>query len=317
MITSESALKSSLPMSEPVEQWAAITGRWEFSSGRATYLGPEAGEKSQPFGVALASLQIRDGQVETQIRLSRREKTAGGVVLGYQSLGAPYLAATLGSFEKAYAIVEFRPGFGWVNIDSAGSISNLEVEKTHDLSVSIAGQTIRLIVNEVEVLKTLLPRPLEGTGVGLYAWDDAKVTFVRTTVTGLKPSAFVIMPFAEPYDSLYRDVIAPIATKCGFDIVRIDEVPGPGIILNDIQQQIQRANVVVAEISTQNPNVFYELGYAHALDKPAVLLVRREHASQMPFDVRGYRAIFYDDSIAGKKIVERNLEQNFRAILPN
>jgi hypothetical protein len=61
-------------------------------------------------------------------------------------------------------------------------------------------------------------------------------------------------------------------------------------------------------------NVFYELGYAHALGKPAVLLIRRESGRDIPFDIRGYRAIVYDDSISGKKIVERNLAQHLRAV---
>jgi hypothetical protein len=314
MMASEN--RNGTPQPKTVEQWAAIAGRWEFQGTQATYLGPESAEKGQSFGIALAALQVRDGQINTRVKLSRREGTSAGVVLGYQSLGASYVAVTLGSFDRAYVVIESRPGFGFSPLDSAGSIANLDIDKTYDLNVTVMGQSVRLTVNQVEVLKTVLPRPLEGTGVGLYAWDDATVTFAKTDVTAVKPIAFVIMPFSEPFDSLYRDVIMPIAKSCGFEIIRIDEVPGPGIILNDIQQQIQRANVVVAEISTPNPNVFYELGYAHALDKPAVLLVRREHASQMPFDVRGYRAIFYDDSIAGKNVVERNLEQNFRAVLP-
>ena len=85
--------------------------------------------------------------------------------------------------------------------------------------------------------------------------------------------------------------------------------------MQDIQRQIEDSEAVVAEISTQNPNVFYELGYAHALRKPAILLVRGEEVKTMPFDVRSYRAIVYDDSIGGKKRVERNLEQHLKAIL--
>ena len=97
----------------------------------------------------------------------------------------------------------------------------------------------------------------------------------------------------------------------------MDEIAGPGIIVDDIQRQISEANVIVAEISSKNPNVFYELGYAHALSKPAVLLARRESSAEMPFDIRGYRAIFYDDTIGGKKTVERNLEQHLKAVLGN
>jgi hypothetical protein len=83
----------------------------------------------------------------------------------------------------------------------------------------------------------------------------------------------------------------------------------------DIQRQIESTHAVVAEISTHNPNVFYELGYAHALRKPAVLLWRKLEGQDIPFDIRGYRAIFCDDTIGGKKNVERNLSQHLRAIL--
>jgi hypothetical protein len=172
-----------------------------------------------------------------------------------------------------------------------------------------------MTVNQVEVLRTVLPRPLEGSGIGLYAYDAAKVTFPRTEVAGVRPSVFVIMPFKEPYNSLYEDVIKPVAHDCKIEINRIDEVRGPGIILNDIQEQIQRAHVVVAEISEINANVFYELGYAHALEKPAVLLVLEEKIKDLLFDIRGYRAIPYHDSIKGKKVVELNLRQTFRAVM--
>ncbi len=316
MIAGTNGNGSSVPSKpEVVEQWAAITGRWEFSGHQATYLGAESADKIQPFGLALAAKRIRDGRIHTQVKLSRQKDTSAGLVLGYQSLNMAWVAIALGAFDGAYTLLEFRPGFGFNPLDSAGSIANLEADKIYDLTVSLLGQNVRMTVNQVEVLNTVLPRPLEGTGVGLYAYDTGKVVFPKTEVTEIRPSAFVIMPFSEPYDSLYRDVIKPIADRCGFDINRIDEVRGPGIILNDIQQQIERAHVVVAEISTTNPNVFYELGYAHALEKPAVLLVQSDKLNQLPFDIRGYRAIPYDDSISGKRIVERNLEQNLNAVM--
>ncbi len=129
------------------------------------------------------------------------------------------------------------------------------------------------------------------------------------------PKLFVIMPFKEPFDTIYREVIFPVAKEMKFDVKRIDEVSGPGLILEDIQQEISQSHAVVAEVSSPNPNVFYELGFAHALGKPAVLLIRRPEEQPMPFDIRGYRAIFYDDSIGGKRIVERKLRDHLKAVL--
>lgn len=298
-----------------VKKWAAIAGRWTFNGSAATYHGPEDPQSRPPLGLALGSLRFRDGQLATRIKLNRNESTTAGIVFGYQSFNSPYLVAQIGAYNKAYAISEYRPGHGWVSLADAGTLANIDVELEHSMIVEVSAQTVRMTVDDVDVLDVVLRRPIEGTGAGLFAWDDAEVGFSQTTVAGVAPRVFVIMPFSEPFESLYREVISPVAESAGFEIVRVDEIPGPGIILDDIQQQIERAHAVVAEISTHNPNVFYELGYAHALKKPAVLLVRRDEGSRMPFDVRGYRAIFYDDSIGGKKTVERNLQQHLNAIL--
>jgi len=307
-----------------IEKWAAIAGRWQFQGTTARYLGPDD-PKSRPalgiapqsrpaLGIAIGSARFRDGDIETRIRLSRNERTSAGIVFGFQSLESPYLIASIGGFDNAYSIAEYRPGLGWFSYAGAGSLSNVSADEDHSLVLKVRGQSVRLTVDDVDVLDVLLHRPIEGTGTGLYAWDDGPTIFQETIVSSLAPRVFVIMPFAEPFDTLYRDVIAPVAKGLGFNIIRVDEIPGPGIILDDIQQQIEQAHAVVAEISTNNPNVFYELGFAHALKKPAVLLLRRGESQNMPFDVRGYRAIFYDDTIGGKKAVERHLHQHLHAV---
>jgi hypothetical protein len=298
-----------------VKKWAALAGRWKFSGKTAEYEGPDKPGMSSPLGLARASLPFRDGVIRTRIKLSRTEKTAGGILFGFQSVNSTYFSAALGAFDKAYAIVEHQPGIGWIERSSAGLLSNLSRDTEYEIRVSVTGQSVRLTVDEVEVLNYLVPNPIEGTGFGLYAWEEGSVTFTETTVLSSEPRVFVNMPFTEPFDTVYRDVILPVSKNLGFKVVRVDEVVGPGIIIEDIQQQIEGAHAVVAEISTHNPNVFYELGYAHALRKPAVLLVRRQEGETMPFDVSGYRAIFYNDSIGGKKIVERNLKQHLKAIL--
>ena len=81
----------------------------------------------------------------------------------------------------------------------------------------------------------------------------------------------------------------------------------------DIKREISESKVVIAEITAPNQNVFYELGYAHALNKPTILLARR--GRELPFDIRSYRVIFYDDTIGGKPEVERSLIKHLRSVL--
>ena len=121
------------------------------------------------------------------------------------------------------------------------------------------------------------------------------------------------MQFGQPFDDLYQEVINPGGRALGLDVIRIDEMAGPGIIFEDIKQQIAEAKIVIAEITAPNQNVFYELGYAHALNKPTILLAQR--GKELPFDIRSYRFIFYDDSIGGKPALERNLQKHLEAIL--
>jgi nucleoside 2-deoxyribosyltransferase len=120
------------------------------------------------------------------------------------------------------------------------------------------------------------------------------------------------MQYGEPFDTIYRDVVKPEGDRLHLQIVRVDELAGPGIIFEDIKRQISESKIVNAEITASNQNVFYELGYAHALNKPTILLAQR--GKELPFDIRSYR-VFYDDSIGGKSDVEQNLDKHLRAVL--
>lgn len=299
---------------QSMANWAPISGRWRRTGSSATYLGPvDPASQSTPSGVLLAGPKMRNGRLSTSV-LRKGDDTAGGVVLGFSSLSNHYVLASVGAHGKAYAIHEYRPETGQRVLAGAGHVENLVPDQLIRLTAELFGQTVRLQVDGVDVLSHVLSSPLESYGCGLRAYGGGPVEFSDTTLISSPPKLFVIMPFAEPFDTLYREVIKEVAGRMGFDVVRVDEVFGPGQILDDIQRQIEESNVVIAEISTHNANVFYELGYAHALRKPAVLLVRRQDGDKMPFDIRGYRAIFYDDSIGGKRTVERTLEQHLQAI---
>ena len=83
--------------------------------------------------------------------------------------------------------------------------------------------------------------------------------------------------------------------------------------MDDIVRGIVEAKVVIAEITEPNQNVFYELGYAHALKKPTILLADR--SKDLPFDISGYRCLFYDNTIGGKSKVQEELFKHLRAIM--
>lgn len=105
---------------------------------------------------------------------------------------------------------------------------------------------------------------------------------------------FVLMPYGERFDALYRSVIAPAVTDQGFTPLRADELTGTGFVMEQIRAAIQQARFCVAELTTANPNVLYEIGLAHAAAKPLILLA--EKGSKLPFDLAHQRVIFYEGS---------------------
>jgi hypothetical protein len=88
----------------------------------------------------------------------------------------------------------------------------------------------------------------------------------------------------------------------------------PGLVVEDIKKQILESRVVIAEITPQNPNVYYEVGYADALNKPIILISDRKEGMK-PFDVRAYRTIFYENSIGGKNKIESDLRAYIQSIM--
>jgi hypothetical protein len=101
--------------------------------------------------------------------------------------------------------------------------------------------------------------------------------------------AFVIMPFEERLASLYAEIRAA-CESANVRCLRSDEIERTGRITEQIREAIANADVLVADISDLNPNVMYELGYAHALKKEVIIL---NSAKGAPFDIADYRWIAF------------------------
>lgn len=86
-------------------------------------------------------------------------------------------------------------------------------------------------------------------------------------------TCFVMQPFAPPHGNYYEKIFKPAIEKTGLQAVRADaEIFGTGKIIDQVWRGINAAKVLVAELTTRNAIVFYELGLAHALNKPVVLI---------------------------------------------
>jgi hypothetical protein len=116
----------------------------------------------------------------------------------------------------------------------------------------------------------------------------------RMTTTP-KPFIFVLMPFDKEFDDVYQLGIKPACDEAGAYAERLDDQIFHESMLDRIYHQISKADVIVADMTGRNTNVFYETGYAHALGKPVGLLTQR--ADDIPFDLKHYPHIVYEKSI--------------------
>src|SRR5882724_1202397 len=110
-----------------------------------------------------------------------------------------------------------------------------------------------------------------------------------------KPFVFVLMPFDPTFDDIYKFGIKGSAEQAGAFAERVDEQIFSEGILERVFNQINKADVIVADMTARNPNVFYEVGYAHALDKIVLLLT--QNVDDIPFDLQHHQHIVYEGSI--------------------
>ena len=102
---------------------------------------------------------------------------------------------------------------------------------------------------------------------------------------------FVLMPFGEKFDVVYRTLIAPSVEDAGLTVMRADEMTTPGFILEQIRSAIQQARLCIVDVTGANPNVLYELGFAQASGKPVVMIA--ESADSAPFNIASQRILVY------------------------
>jgi hypothetical protein len=116
-------------------------------------------------------------------------------------------------------------------------------------------------------------------------------------------TCFMIMPLEKKLEPVYR-VVSQALREEGWIVRRADEIARPGRITDAILEAIHTSDLVVADLTGTNGNVFYELGFAHAISRDAITLTQER---RIPFDVADYNAIFYKQSERGLRELGRKL----------
>jgi hypothetical protein len=225
---------------------------------------------------------------------------------------APELAVGLNVMRAPYGFAIWN-GASWVGLGGVGQGSELPVNEWIPLKLNVRGSILELYVQGVKVLMTT--RTLKKGQISVLLQGNKECGIRNVDVTQDPPTCFAVMQFTDEFNVLYQDVIRPVCESYGYKVVRGDDFYTSGQIMEDVTQSIRSAALIIADVTPNNANVFYEVGYAHAINKPTILLSDRKR-ERLPFDISGFRTLFYDNTIGGKAAVEMRLKQHLDALRP-
>lgn len=115
---------------------------------------------------------------------------------------------------------------------------------------------------------------------------------------------FVLMPFGGWSDTYWEDIYHVAIKETQYEPLRADDIYKPSDVMASIWENVNKADILLADLTNRNPNVFYELGLAHAQQKPVILVISSN--DEIPFDLRALRHIIYDknDPDWGNKLIK-------------
>ena len=252
-------------------------------------------------------MNFKSGEVTFEAQLN---EPASACQVGLNIEGGGTVFAGLNASSFAYGIVLFREN-RWKSLAGAGFGNSVPTDDWIPVRLRVLGSRIDLFVNEVKACSAL--RNISKGQVELLLQGSQEIKVRNIEAKASKPQAFVVMQFSDAFNALYTDVIKPTCEQFGLKAIRADDIYNSGLIINDITQSIEEASVIIADVTTDNPNVFYEVGYAHGIKKATILLSDRTR-EKLPFDLSGFRTLFYDNTIGGKSDVEARLTTHLENI---
>jgi len=203
---------------------------------------------------------------------------------------------------KDFANIVIRD-LGWTSVSTLSfprSLLDIGFQKRKEQLRSIAIEWIRQVISEAE--------------------RKARIVRINPVFSGRdylvdEDLCFVLMPFREPFYRIYSEHIKPTMEGLGFRVLKSDDLFTTNEIIEDIWEYINKAKIIIADVTGRNSNVFYELGIAHTVGKKVIILTQFDN--DVPFDLKYFRYFKYTDNEEGWKILKTSIKNTVETLLKN
>lgn len=301
--------------------WVAFLGEYRKFRNSIIFKGstvPSPQPGASPMGSVaniICDQLFEEGTITAEVEFRNIDPTSAcQIIINYESFGNILCAGISNNSGFMYEIRIFE-NMQWTSLAIVGDRRNLKKDRKYLLKASIKGTFIVLNIDGVDVLTHNLNRPIRESKVGIWSQSQSNITIRNFNIIKDKPKIFIVMPFDPPYDKLYEDIIKKACEEYKTNPVKADESYVPGLIIGDILKHIYESKAIIAEISEKNLNVYYEIGLAHALNKPSILIAKRKPRFKLPFDISSFKVIFYEDTLSGKKKLSDGIKEYLKSIL--
>ncbi len=215
-----------------------------------------------------------------------------------------------GQYEVAKVIQTFCDPVGWIGQEDRHkeAMNNINKALIHvQLQLNEDG---KLIIAEKEIVHPESNKIMEEPKS--FEAMEVRPIFTRRNSAQENNLCFVLMPFAANFDRLYKQQIKVAAERAGFKCVRADDLFSPSNIVEDIWIHICKSKAIVADVTGRNSNVFYEIGIAHTVGKPVIIITQTK--DDIPFDIVHTRYFVYSDNAAGWQKLQSDIVRALKSI---
>jgi len=300
-------------MKPAAREYSELDDEWEVDEAQGLYVSKSHGDRDGHGQRLIFDETFRDGTISAEIIIREgvkledgREPKIGAIAFRFQDPNNYYYAG-LGANGGRFCIAKKANGQDQVLV-SMGSSSSIRKGVRFRIQVRCVGNRITLTHNGITQL-SVFDDSFNSGPWGLTTWRTV-AEFRGLSANVVNPTCFVIMPFAPEFHEVYQ-VIRETVEGHGFACVRADERYLLGPIIEDITEQVEKSDLVVADFTGKNPNVFYEAGYAAALRKPVIQIA--QSVGDLPFDVRHLRTFSYTTKILGDRKLGHDLSEAIKA----